>query len=63
MQNALKGVNYLLQGEDEFRSDLDACFKIWEEEEEFLSAWDAILYKYNAFDNSWLQSTFEVKEK
>ena len=48
MQNALKGVNYLLQGEDEFRSDLDACFKIWEEEEEFLSAWDAILHKYNA---------------
>ena len=40
MQNALKGVNHLLQGEDEFRSDLDACF-----------------------DNSWLQSTFEVKEK
>ncbi|XP_050241042.1 protein FAR1-RELATED SEQUENCE 5-like [Quercus robur] len=63
MQNALKGVNHLLRGEDEFRSDLDACFKIWEEEEEFLSAWDAILHKYNAFDNSWLQSTFEVKEK
>ena len=63
MQNALKGVNHLLRGEDEFRSDLDACFKIWEEEEEFPSAWDAILHKYNAFDNSWLQSTFEVKEK
>ncbi|XP_075640620.1 protein FAR1-RELATED SEQUENCE 5-like [Castanea sativa] len=63
MQNALKGVNHLLRGEDEFRSDLDACFKIWEEEEEFLSAWDAILHKYNAFDNSWLQSAFEVKEK
>ncbi|KAK4608137.1 hypothetical protein RGQ29_001804 [Quercus rubra] len=38
--------------EDEFRSDLDARFKIWEEEEEFLSAWDAILH-----------NTFEVKEK
>ncbi|XP_075660953.1 protein FAR1-RELATED SEQUENCE 1-like [Castanea sativa] len=63
MQNALKGVNHVLRGEDEFRSDLDACFKIWEEEEEFLSAWDAILQKYNAFDNSWLQSAFEVKEK
>ncbi|KAK4544310.1 hypothetical protein RGQ29_033010 [Quercus rubra] len=46
------GVNHLLRGEDEFRSDLDACFKIWEEEEEFLSAWDAILH-----------NTFEVKEK
>ena len=44
MQNALKGVNHLLRGDDEFRSDLDACFKIWEEEEEFLSAWDAILH-------------------
>ena len=36
MQNALKGVNHLLRGEDEFRSDLDACFKIWKRRKSFL---------------------------
>jgi zinc finger SWIM domain-containing protein 3 len=54
---------WLLRGENGFRSDLNACFKVWEEEDEFLSAWDAILHKYNVCDNSWLQRLFEVKEK
>ncbi|XP_062173634.1 protein FAR1-RELATED SEQUENCE 5-like [Alnus glutinosa] len=63
MQNALKHIGHLLTGENEFRSDLNACFKVWEEEDEFLSAWDTILHKYNVCDNSWLQRLFEVKEK
>ncbi|XP_062145348.1 protein FAR1-RELATED SEQUENCE 5-like [Alnus glutinosa] len=63
MQNALKHIGHLLRGENGFRSDLNACFKVWEEEDEFLSAWDAILHKYNVCDNSWLQRLFEVKEK
>jgi zinc finger SWIM domain-containing protein 3 len=63
MQNALKHIGHLLTGENGFRSDLNACFKVWEEEDEFLSAWDAILHKYNVCDNSWLQRLFEVKEK
>jgi hypothetical protein len=45
MQNALKHIGHLLTGENEFRSDLNACFKVWEEEDEFLSAWDTILHK------------------
>ncbi|XP_059436424.1 protein FAR1-RELATED SEQUENCE 9-like [Corylus avellana] len=63
MQNALKHVGHLFKGENGFRSDLSACFKVWEEEEELLSAWDAILRKHNACDNSWLQRLFQVKEK
>jgi len=63
MQNALKHVGHLLRGENGFRSDLNACFKFWEEEEEFLSAWNDILHKHNVYDNSWLQRLFEVKEK
>jgi zinc finger SWIM domain-containing protein 3 len=63
MQNALKHIGHLLRGENGFRSELNACFKVWEEEDEFLSAWDAILHKYNVCDNSWLQRLFEVKEK
>jgi zinc finger SWIM domain-containing protein 3 len=63
MQNALKYIGHLLRGENGFRSDLNAVFKVWEEEDEFLSAWDAILHKYNVCDNSWLQRLFEVKEK
>ena len=47
MQNALKYIGHLLRDEDGFRSDFNACFKVWEEEKELLIAWDAILYKYN----------------
>jgi len=60
MQNAWKHVGHLLKGENEFRSDLNACFKVWEEEDEFLTAWDALLHKHNVCDNVRL---FEVKEK
>lgn len=63
MQNALKHVGHLLRWENGFRSDLNACFKVWEEKEEFLVAWDEILHKHNVRDNSWLQRLFEVKEK
>jgi zinc finger SWIM domain-containing protein 3 len=31
MQNGLKHVGHLLRGENGFRSDLNACFKVWEE--------------------------------
>ena len=63
MQNALKHVGHLFKGESEFRSDFNAFFKIWEDEEELLSAWDDMLQKCNVTNNSWLQRTFEVKEK
>ena len=35
MQNALKYVGHLFKGESEFRSDFNACSKIWEDEELF----------------------------
>jgi zinc finger SWIM domain-containing protein 3 len=63
MQNPLKHVGHLFKGESEFRSDFNACFKIWEDEEELLSVWDDMLQKYNVTENSWLQRTFEVREK
>jgi zinc finger SWIM domain-containing protein 3 len=65
MQNALKHVGHLLRGENEFRSDLNACFKVWEEKEEFLVAWVELLHKHNVCGNScnWLKRLFEVKEK
>jgi zinc finger SWIM domain-containing protein 3 len=63
MKNVLKNIGHLLRDENGFRSDFNACFKVWEEEEELLTAWDAILHKYNVHDNSWLQRLFEVKEK
>jgi zinc finger SWIM domain-containing protein 3 len=63
IQNALKHIGHLFRAENGFRSDLHACFKVWEDEEELLIAWDAILHKYNVRENSWLQRLFEVKEK
>jgi len=63
MQNALKYVGNLLRCENRFRSDLNAYFKVWEEEEEFLNVWDALLHKHNVYDNYWLQCLFELKDK
>ncbi|XP_059455217.1 protein FAR-RED IMPAIRED RESPONSE 1-like [Corylus avellana] len=62
MQNALKHIGHLLRDKNGFRSDLNACFKVWEEEDELLTAWDAILHKYNVHDNSWLQLWEEEEE-
>lgn len=62
-QNASKTLSQLFKGDCDFKKEFKACISQYEEVDEFLHAWDAMLDKYSIHDNSWLQKIFEVKEK
>ncbi|XP_058181173.1 protein FAR1-RELATED SEQUENCE 5-like [Rhododendron vialii] len=47
----------------EFAGHLHAFINDILEEDEFLSAWDAMVSKYDLEDNNWIQLTFQVREK
>ena len=63
MQNALKHVNNVFKGPGGVKSALSMFMESIEEEDEFLSAWDAMLEEYDVHDNNWLKSIFELREK
>ncbi|KAK9180802.1 hypothetical protein WN944_023937 [Citrus x changshan-huyou] len=63
MQNALKHVNNVFKGPEGVKSALSMFMKSIEEENEFLSAWNAILEECNVRDNNWLEIIFELTEK
>ncbi|XP_010269017.1 PREDICTED: protein FAR1-RELATED SEQUENCE 12-like [Nelumbo nucifera] len=46
-----------------FQEDFRRCIYEYEEEGEFLRAWNDMLIKYDLKENVWLQELFEVKEK
>ncbi|KAK9230537.1 hypothetical protein WN944_023508 [Citrus x changshan-huyou] len=63
MQNALKHVNNVFKGPGGVQCALSMFMESIEEEDEFLSAWDAMLEEYDVHDNNWLKSIFELREK
>ena len=62
-ENALRHVNHLYQQSAQFCSDCEACIDLHEEEEEFLSGWEALLVEHNVSKDSWLHNIFRFKEK
>lgn len=63
-QNAMKYLRYLYKEDDsEFAEHLHAFINDILEEDEFLSAWDAMVSKYDLEGNNWIQLTFQVREK
>jgi zinc finger SWIM domain-containing protein 3 len=62
-ENALRHVNHLYQQSSQFCSDFEACIDLHEEEEEFLSGWEALLVEHNVSKDSWLHNIFRFKEK
>lgn len=61
-ENALRHVNHLYRSLV-FSTHFESCIDDYEEEEEFLSAWDALLVGHNVPEESWLHTIFKVKEK
>ncbi|PSS16368.1 Protein FAR1-RELATED SEQUENCE like [Actinidia chinensis var. chinensis] len=62
-QNAaskLSGVFAIFQ---DFSKDFSKCIYDYEDEDEFISAWNAMLERYNLQDNDWLKRMFNQKEK
>jgi zinc finger SWIM domain-containing protein 3 len=53
-QNANRHLGYLLKGGSRFNKDFLACIYEYDDEDEFLSAWNMMLEKYDARENKWL---------
>jgi zinc finger SWIM domain-containing protein 3 len=62
-QNANRHLGYLLKGESRFNKDFLAYIYEYDNEDEFLFAWNMILKKYNTCENKWLIGIFQLKEK
>ncbi|XP_062014022.1 protein FAR1-RELATED SEQUENCE 5-like [Rosa rugosa] len=63
MQNAIKHGHSFLTEEGGITSVLSRFMENVEEEDELISAWDAMLDKYGARDNTWLSSIYDLREK
>ncbi|XP_072977790.1 protein FAR1-RELATED SEQUENCE 5-like [Typha angustifolia] len=61
-QNAVKNLNHVFQGTKTFAKDFGRCIFEYEEEEEFLPAWQAMLEKYDLRHNEWLAKLFDDRE-
>ena len=62
-QNVEKHLGYLLKNESQFNADFLACIYEYDREDEFLTAWNKMLDKYNGHENKWLIDLFKLKGK
>uniref|UniRef100_A0A2N9GWH9 SWIM-type domain-containing protein n=1 Tax=Fagus sylvatica TaxID=28930 RepID=A0A2N9GWH9_FAGSY len=62
-QNAAKHLSQVFHSSKEFTDDFSHCMYDYEDEDDWLLAWDNMLQKYSLTDNKWLAGIFEVKEK
>ncbi|XP_010941615.1 protein FAR1-RELATED SEQUENCE 7 [Elaeis guineensis] len=62
-QNAVKHLARVFEGSENFAHDFSRCIYDFEDEEEFLAAWNSMLEKYNLKDNEWLTKLYEEREK
>ncbi|XP_050255522.1 protein FAR-RED ELONGATED HYPOCOTYL 3-like [Quercus robur] len=61
--NAERHLGHLLKNESQFNDDFLACIYEYDGEDEFLTAWNEILDKYDFRENKWLIGPFKLKEK
>ncbi|KAG8363426.1 hypothetical protein BUALT_Bualt19G0021400 [Buddleja alternifolia] len=47
----------------DFSRDFSSCIYDYEEEDDFIDAWNEMLKKYNLQDNDWLERMLKIKEK
>ncbi|XP_010246204.1 PREDICTED: protein FAR1-RELATED SEQUENCE 5-like [Nelumbo nucifera] len=62
-QNAAKHLSHVFCVSKTFEKDFSKVIYGCEEEDEFLTAWEEMLCKYDLKENTWLKGLFEVKEK
>ncbi|XP_057478187.1 protein FAR1-RELATED SEQUENCE 5-like [Actinidia eriantha] len=56
-QNALKHLGHLFKGVSTFGKELNTCIFGYEDEQELVEAWDALVKKYDLHDNAWMKKT------
>ncbi|XP_020274753.1 protein FAR1-RELATED SEQUENCE 5-like [Asparagus officinalis] len=62
-QNAIEQLSQAFHGSKTLSYDFSRCLFDYEDEEEFILAWNAMLEKYDLKDNQWLAMLFEDREK
>lgn len=60
-QNAGKQLNQVFEGSKTFAHEFGRCLFDYEEEDEFVHAWRAMVDKYDLNDNEWLAKLYEDK--
>ncbi|XP_060213351.1 protein FAR1-RELATED SEQUENCE 5-like [Lycium barbarum] len=62
-KNAFKHLNHIFRANSSFLKDFSRLLYDYEYEDDFLSAWQDMLEKYDLGVNSWLKTTFAIREK
>ena len=62
-QNAAKQLSSVFGKFREFAKDLSSCIYDYEEEDEFIKAWNTMLTNYDLVHNDWLKRMFDIKDK
>ncbi|XP_075483768.1 protein FAR1-RELATED SEQUENCE 5-like [Primulina tabacum] len=63
MQNGIKHLGNLMKDGSHFLTDFKRCMYGIDDETRFEEAWSILLEQYNIQENTWLQSTYNIKEK
>ncbi|XP_065636562.1 protein FAR1-RELATED SEQUENCE 5-like [Quercus suber] len=62
-QNAAKRLHHIFNSSSQFRNAFSNCVYDFEDENEWIVAWNYMLETYDLTDNPWLCEMFDVKEK
>lgn len=63
MQNDIKHLGNLMKDDSHFLTDFKRCMYGIDDETQFEEAWIVLLAQYNIHENTWLKSTYNIKEK
>ncbi|RZB64466.1 Protein FAR1-RELATED SEQUENCE 5 [Glycine soja] len=63
MKNGIKHLGNLMKDGPNFLSNFKKCMYDNEEETNVEASWRTLLLKYNVEENTWLNSTYQIKEK
>ena len=62
-QNATKRLHHIFNSSNQFRNDFSNCVYDFEDENEWIVAWNDMLETYDLTNNPWLREMFDAKEK
>ncbi|XP_021800758.1 protein FAR1-RELATED SEQUENCE 5-like [Prunus avium] len=62
-QNAAKHLSNAFEKFKSFTKDFGRCIYDYEDEDDFINAWNNMLEKYNLKDDDWLRRLFNIKEQ
>ncbi|PKA52951.1 Protein FAR1-like sequence 5 [Apostasia shenzhenica] len=61
--SSMKHLNHIFQSSKTFSKDFSRCVYSFEDENEFILGWRALLEKYDLISNEWISKLFECRER